>query len=82
MVDLQWKKNPSILSSSKKAVEIPENKIAIVPDINGHVAARYDRKAYVVKVLKIDDSHAKISFYEHARILSIGSIFYEPKKKG
>ena len=25
IVDLQWKRNPSILSSSEKAVEIPEN---------------------------------------------------------
>ena len=33
------------------------------------------------KVLKIDDSDAKISFYEHVGTLSIGSIFHEPKKR-
>ena len=82
MVDLQRKRNPSILSSSKKAVEIPENEAAIVADINDHVAAGYDRKVYTGKVLEIDDSDAKISFYEHAGTLSIASIFHEPKKKG
>ena len=40
MVDSQRKRNPSILSSSEKAVEIPENEAAIVPNINEHVAAR------------------------------------------
>ena len=39
MVDLQRKGNPSILSSTERAVEIPENDATIVPDINGHVAA-------------------------------------------
>ena len=81
MVDLQRKRNPSILSSSEKAVEIPENEAAIVPNINEHVAAGYDRKVYIDKVLEIDDSDAKISFYEHAGTLSIGSIFREPKKR-
>ena len=75
------KRNPSILSSSEKAVKIPENKATIVPDINDHVAAGYYRKAYIGKVLEIDDSDAKISFYEHAGTLSISSIFCEPEKR-
>ena len=79
MVDLQRKRNPSILSSSEKAVEIADNEAAIVTDINDHVAAGYDRKVYIDKVLEVDD--AKISFYEHAGILSIGSIFREPEKR-
>ena len=81
MVDLQRKRYPSILSSGEKDVEIPENEAAIVPDINDHVTAGYDRKVYIGKVLEIDDSDAKISFYEHAGTLSIGSIFREPKKR-
>ena len=60
MVDLQQKGNPSILSASEKAVEIPENEAAIVPGINDLVAAGYDKKVYVGKVLEIDDSDAKI----------------------
>ena len=79
MVDLQRKRNPSILSSSEKDVEIPEDEATIVPDINDHGAAGYDRKIYTGKVLEIDDSDAKISFYEHAGTLSIGLIFREPK---
>ena len=75
------KRNPSILSSSEKAVKIPENEADIVPDISDHVAAGYDRKIYIGKVLEINDSDAKISFYEHAGTLSIGSIFREPKKR-
>ena len=75
------KRNPSILSSSEKAVKIPENKATIVPDINDHVAAGYYKKAYIGKVLEIDDSDAKISFYEHAGTLLIGSIFRKPKKR-
>ena len=47
-----------------KAVYIPENDTAIVPDINYHVVARYDRKAYVGKVFQIDDSDAKLSFWD------------------
>ena len=81
MDDLQRKRNSSILSSSEKAVGIPEKETAIVPDINDHVAAGYDRKVYIGKVLKINDSDAKISFYEHAGTLSLGSIFREPKKR-
>ena len=42
---------------------MPENETAIVPDINDHVAAGYDRKVYIEKVFEIDDSDAKISFY-------------------
>ena len=81
MGDPQRKRNTSILSSSEKAVEIPENEAAIVPDINDHVAAGYDRNVYIDMVLEIDDSDAKTSFYEHAGTLSIGSIFREPKKR-
>ena len=62
MIDLQWKRNPSILSSNEKADEIPENEAAVVPDINDHVAAGCDRKVYVGKLLEIDDFDAKISF--------------------
>ena len=47
MVDLQQKRNPTIPSSSEKAVEIPKNEAAIVPDINDHVAVGYDRKVYI-----------------------------------
>ena len=81
MVGLQRKGNLSILSSSEKAVEVTETKASIVPDINDHVETVYDRKVYIDKVLEIDDSDAKISFYEHAGPLSIGSIFCKPKKR-
>ena len=76
---MQQKRNPSILSISKKAAEIPENEAAIIPDINDHVAPEYDRKVYIGKVIEIDYSDVKISFYEHAETLSIDSIFHEPK---
>ena len=75
------KRNPSILSSSEKAVEIPENELDTVPDKDNHVAAVYDRKINIGKVLEIDDSDVKISFYEHAGTLSIGSIFRDPQKR-
>ena len=78
---MQRKRNLSILSSSEKAFEIPESEVAIVPDINDEVAAVYDMKVYIGKVLEIVDSDAKISFYEHAETLSIGSIFHEPKER-
>ena len=90
MVDLLRKRNPSILSSSEKVVEILENEATIpdlsdhvtmsIPDINDHVVAGYDRKVYIGKVLEIEDSDAKISFDENAGTLPIGSIFREPKK--
>ena len=70
-----------MLPSSEKAIGIPENEDAIVPDINDDVAAGYDRKVYIGKVLEIDDSDVKISFYEHAGTISIGSILCKPKKK-
>ena len=44
-------------------VEIPESGSDIISDINDHVAAVYDRKAYVRNVVDIDDSDAIISFY-------------------
>ena len=61
--------------------QIPENEAAIVPNINNDVAAGYDRTVSIGKVLEIDDSDAKISFYGHAGTLSIGSIFRKPKKR-
>ena len=81
MIDLQRKRNPSILSSSEKAVEIPENEADIVPDTNNHVVVVYDGEVYIGKLLETDDSDAKISFYKHAGTLSIGSIFRELKKR-
>ena len=81
MVGLQRKRNPSILSSNEKALKIPENEAAILPDINNHEAVVSVRKVYIGKVLEIDDSDTKISFYEGARTLSIGSILHEPKKR-
>ena len=77
---MQRKRNPSILSSSEKAVEISENEADIVPDINDHVAAVCGRKVYIGKVLE-DDSDAKISFYQRAGTLSISPIFRKPKKR-
>ena len=37
---------------------IPENKAPIVPEINDHEAAGYDRKVYIGKMLEIDVSDA------------------------
>ena len=37
---------------------MPKNEAAIVPDINDHVAAGYDKKVYTGKMLKIDHSDA------------------------
>ena len=45
------------------------------------MAAGYDWKVYIGKVLEIDDSDAKISFYEYTVTSSVGSTFSEPKKK-
>ena len=38
-------------------------------------------KVYIGQVFEIDGSDAKISFYEYAGTLSIGSTFCEPKKR-
>ena len=38
-------------------------------------------KVYIGKVLEIDDSDAKLSFYENVGTLSVGSILREPKKR-
>ena len=65
----------------KRLFRYQKNETAIVPDINYHVAAAYDRKVYIGKVFEIDDSDAKISFYEYTGTLSIGSTFCEPKKR-
>ena len=81
MVELQRKWNPLILWSKEKAVWIPENETAIVPDINDHLAAVHDRKVYIGEVFEIDDSNAKISLHEYAGTLSIGSTFCEPKMR-
>ena len=45
------------------------------------MAAEYDKKVYIGKVFEIDDSDAKISFYEYTGTLSIVSIFCEPRKR-
>ena len=47
LVNLQQKRNHSILSSNKNAVEIPKNEAAIVPDINDHLLTGCDRKFYI-----------------------------------
>ena len=51
MVNLQWKRNLSILSSNEKAVEIPENESGVVSDRTDDVAVVYDGKFYIDKVL-------------------------------
>ena len=51
MANLQRKRNLSILSSNKKAVEIPENETGIVSDRTDDVAVVYDGKFYIDKVL-------------------------------
>ena len=43
--------------------------------------SRCDRKVHIGKVFEIDDSDAKISFYEYTGTLSIRSTFCEPKKR-
>ena len=53
MVNLQWKRNLSILPSNKKAVEIPENEAGVVSDRTDDVAVVYDGKFYIDKVLLI-----------------------------
>ena len=55
------------------------NEAVIVPDINDHVAAGYDKKVYIGKVLGIDDFDAKISFYEHTGTLSTAQFTASPK---
>ena len=45
------------------------------------MAAWYDRKIYIGKVFEIDDSDAKISFYEYIGTLSISSTSCEPEKR-
>ena len=47
MVDLQRMRNHLILGSSEKAIWMPENETAIVPEINDNVAAGYDRNVYI-----------------------------------
>ena len=51
MANLQRKRNLSVLSSNKKAVEIPENETGIVSDRTDDVAVVYDGKFYIDKVL-------------------------------
>ena len=43
------------------------------------MAAGYDKKVYIGKVLGIDDFDAKISFYEHAGTLSTAQFTASPK---
>ena len=45
------------------------------------MAAGYDSKVYISKVFEVDNSDAKISFYEYTGILSISSTFCKPKKR-
>ena len=52
MFDLQRKKNPSVLSSSEKAAEIPENEAVIVPDINDHLRQGMIGRSILAKCLR------------------------------
>ena len=58
-----------------------KNETPIVPDLNDHMAAGYDRKVYIGKMFEIHYSDAKISVCEYNGTLSIGSTFCEPKKR-
>ena len=58
-----------------KRLWIPENEAAIVPGINDHMAAGYDRKIYIGNVLEVDESDPTISLYEHTGTLTLGSLF-------
>ena len=52
IVALLRKRNPSILSSSEKAVEIRENELDTVPDKNNHVAAVMIGRLILAKCLR------------------------------
>ena len=45
------------------------------------MAAGYDSKVYISKVFDVDNSDAKISFYEYTGTLSISSTFCKSKKR-
>ena len=70
--------------SKDTSAEVPSvsSENSTIPDIHDYVAAVYDRKSYVGKVLvDVDDTDACISFLEHEGSISNNTIFREPNRK-
>ena len=53
----------------------------ILPQINEHVAAVYDRAVYVGRVIDMDDSDAHITFYQHNGGITHTTVFRVPNRK-
>ena len=51
----------------------------IIVEVDNYVAAVYDSRAYVSKVLKVDELDVHISFFAHKGDLSISTKFVIPK---
>ena len=67
-----------MFNSKETSVQSLEAQDVIVPEVNDLVAAMYDRKVYISKVIDVDGTDANISFLAHKGEISSTSTFREP----
>lgn len=69
------------MANLKSLTNVPARDQEMLPEVNEHVAAIYDRAVYIGKVIDVDDTDAHISFYEHNGMITHTTVFRVPKRK-
>ena len=57
------------------------NDKVILPEKGDYVAAVYDNRVYVGRVIEVDETDANITFFEHMGEISTNTVFREPRRR-
>ena len=57
------------------------NDEVILPEKGDSVAAVYDNRVYVGRVIEVDETDANITFFEHKGEISTSTVFPEPRHR-
>ena len=57
------------------------NDEVILPEKGDYVAAVYDNRVYVGRVIEVDETDANITFFEHKGEISTSTVFREPRHR-
>ena len=57
------------------------NDEVILPEKGDYVAAVYDNRLYVGRVIEVDETDANITFFEHKGEISTSTVFREPRRR-
>ena len=62
-------------------VKEENNDEVILPEKGDYVAAVYDNRVYIGRVIEVDETDANITFFEHKGEISTSTVFREPRRR-